>query len=286
MRKINIEEIKNVVFQLALEANFVLRKDIYRALKKAYLLEDNKRARHLLKILLENAEIARKERIPICQDTGMVVVFLEIGDNVKIMGGDLSKAINEGVKKAYKEGYLRKSICEPLTRVNTGDNIPAVIHTEIVKGSKIGITLCVKGFGAENKSQIKMFEPTANWEEIEEFVLKVVKEAGPDACPPFVIGIGIGGTFEQAAILAKKATLREINHSYSRRGDKKQNTKIVQLEHRLLSAINGLRIGPMGLGGNTTALGVNILTYPTHIAGLPVAVNISCHATRSAKRTI
>ncbi|MCM8766204.1 MAG: fumarate hydratase, partial [Candidatus Omnitrophica bacterium] len=204
-------------------------------------------------------------------------VFVEIGEGVKVVG-DLEGAINEGVSRAYREGYLRKSICEPLSRINNQDNTPAIIYTRIVKGNKLRIALCVKGFGAENKSQIKMFEPTASLKEIKEFVIKVVKEAGPDACPPFILGIGIGGTFEQAALLAKEATLMKIQNS-----EFKIQNKIHKLRKELREEINKLGIGPMGLGGRTTCLGVNILTYPTHIAGLPVAVNISCHATRSAE---
>ncbi|MCM8783253.1 MAG: fumarate hydratase [Candidatus Omnitrophica bacterium] len=295
MKKIDIGEIKDTICQLALEANFVLRRDIYRALNKAYLNEDSERARGLLKILIENAKIAKKEKFPICQDTGMVVVFLKIGEEIEICGGDLIKAINEGVRKAYKKGYLRKSICEPLSRLNTHDNTPAVVYVDMVKGDNLEIKLCIKGFGAENKSQIKMFEPTAKLKEIKGFIIKVVKEAGPDACPPFVVGVGMGGTFEKAAILAKEATLLEIRNPRPFRASLTQQrwvaksetrNEIKKLEEELYAEINKLDIGPMGLGGKTTCLGVNILTFPTHIAGLPVAVNISCHATRSATKTL
>lgn len=277
MRKIKAQKIRDVVSQLALEANFSLRADVYNALERAYLNETNKRAKKLFKILLDNAKIAKKEKIPICQDTGIVVVFVKIGNQLKIVG-DLIKAINEGVKEAYKKGHLRKSVCDPLSRINTKDNTPVVIYAQIVRGENLEINLCVKGFGAENKSQVKMFEPTASTKEIKNFVINTVKEAGPDACPPFVVGVGIGGTFEQACVLAKEAAFKKIRNPKS-----EIRNRIDKLEKDLQEEINKLNIGPMGLGGKTTCLGVNILTYPTHIAGLPVAVNISCHATRSAK---
>ncbi len=282
MRRINFNQIKNTVCELAIRSNICLRPDVLFALSEAYRRETDKRAKGILKILLDNAAIALKEKLPICQDTGMAVVFAEIGDEVRITGGSLEEAINRGISEGYRKGFLRKSIVKsPLERINTGNNAPAVIHLKTVRGNKLKITFCAKGFGAENKSQIKMFEPTATLREIKDFILKVVKDAGPDACPPFVIGVGMGGTFEQAAILAKEATIKKITNyqlpitNYIRR-----------LENELLTEINKLNIGPMGLGGKTTALGVNILTYPTHIAGLPVAVNISCHATRSAAKTL
>jgi fumarate hydratase subunit alpha len=286
MRKINYQKIKDVVSQLCIEANSVLRPDILFALKRACRGEKNKKAKEILKILLDNANIARAEKLPICQDTGMAVVFVEIGNNVQVVGGSLGKAIHKGVREGYRRGYLRKSICEPLIRKNTQDNTPAIIHYRIVKGDRLKITVCAKGFGAENKSQIKMFEPTATLKEIKEFILTVVKEAGPDACPPFVVGVGIGGTFEKAALLAEEATLEKVKSQKSKIKITNQNAKIYKLEQELLHEINKLNIGPMGLGGRTTALGVNIFTYPTHIAGLPVAVNISCHARRSASKSI
>ncbi|MFH1778805.1 MAG: fumarate hydratase [Candidatus Omnitrophota bacterium] len=276
MREVNVNRIKGVVAQLAIEANLFLRKDVLRALKNAYLKEKKVRAKKILEILVENAKIAAEEKLPICQDTGMATVFLEIGQGIKLVGGDLEKAINNGIKQGYKKGYLRKSVvADPLLRVNTKDNTPAVIHTKIVPGNKIKITVSPKGFGSENKSATKMFKPTDNMNKIEEFIIETVKNAGADACPPFIIGVGIGGTLDKACILAKEALLRPID---------KRNLKphIAKLENGLLKKINSLKIGPMGLGGNATCLAVSIETYPTHIAGLPVCVNISCHATRSA----
>ena len=276
VREVNVNRIKGVVAQLAIEANLFLRKDVLRALKNAYLKEKKVRAKKILEILVENAKIAAEEKLPICQDTGMATVFLEIGQGIKLVGGDLEKAINNGIKQGYKKGYLRKSVvADPLLRVNTKDNTPAVIHTKIVPGNKIKITVSPKGFGSENKSATKMFKPTDNMNKIEEFIIETVKNAGADACPPFIIGVGIGGTLDKACILAKEALLRPID---------KRNLKphIAKLENGLLKKINSLKIGPMGLGGNATCLAVSIETYPTHIAGLPVCVNISCHATRSA----
>lgn len=280
LREVNVNRIKDTVTRLSIEANLFLRKDILHALKNAYLKERKTQAKKILKILVENAKIAAGEGLAICQDTGMATVFLEIGQGVKLVGGDLEKAINNGIGQGYKKGYLRKSVVvDPLIRMNTKDNTPAVIHTKIVPGNKIKITVSPKGFGSENKSATKMFNPTDNTNEIEEFIIGTVKNAGPDACPPFIIGVGIGGTLDKACILAKEALLRPID---------KRNLKphIAKLENGLLKKINNLKIGPMGLGGNATCLGLNIETYPTHIAGLPVCVNISCHATRSAKATL
>lgn len=281
MRKIKSDAIKETVSHLCIQANLVLRKDIFLALERAYRSEKNKRAKGILKILLDNASIAKKEKLPICQDTGMAVVFVEIGNRVKITGGNLEEAINAGVREGYQKGYLRKSVCEPFSRRNTRDNSPAVIHSRMVKGEKLKISVCIKGFGAENKSQVKMFEPTAAVKEIKDFIIRVVKDAGPDACPPFVVGVGIGGTADYAMFLSKKALLKKITNYRLPITD-----YVSKLECDLLKEINNLNIGPMGLGGKTTALGVNILTYPTHIAGLPVAVNLSCHAARSATKTI
>lgn len=276
VKEVNVNKIKNVVAQLAIEANLFLRKDILRVLKNAYLKERKTQAKKILKILVENAKIAADEGLAICQDTGMATIFLEIGQGIKLVGGDLEKAINNGIKQGYKKGYLRKSVvADPLLRVNTKDNTPAVIHTKIVPGNKIKIVVSPKGFGSENKSATKMFNPTDGIDKIEKFIIETVKNAGPDACPPFIIGVGIGGTLDKACILAKEALLRPID---------KRNLKphIAKLENGLLKKINSLKIGPMGLGGNATCLGLNIETYPTHIAGLPVCVSISCHATRSA----
>ena len=280
MRKVNARKIRDAVARLAIEANLFLREDVLSALKNAYSKEKVSRAKKILKALVENAAIASSEKIPICQDTGMATVFLEVGQNVIIIGGDLSKTINKGIAEGYKKGFLRKSVVfDPLLRVNTKDNTPAVIHTKIVPGSKIKITVVPKGFGSENKSITNMFRPTDGADKIERFILEAVKKAGPDACPPYIIGIGIGGTLDKACLLAKEALLRRIDKRNPRR-------HIAKLESGLLKKINRLNIGPMGLGGKATCLGLNIEVYPTHIAGLPVCVSISCHATRSASITL
>ena len=280
MREIDAKKIREAVTELCLKANFELRKDVVRALKGALKKETSLSAKNILKALIENAKIAKKKRIAICQDTGFVSVYLEIGDSVFISGGNLVEAINKGVEEAYKKGYLRKSVVAgPLSRKNTKTNVPCVVHTDIVEGDRIRISVLPKGFGSENKSAIKMFRPTASWDEVKEFVIDVVKRAGPDACPPFILGVGIGGTFDYAAYMAKKALLRQV-------GAKGTPRHIHILEKELLRAINALKIGPMGLGGKTTALAVNIEEFPTHIAGLPVAVNVSCHATRSAEKIL
>ena len=280
MRKVNARKIRDAVARLAIEANLFLREDVLSALKNAYSKEKVSRAKKILKALVENAAIASSEKIPICQDTGMATVFLEVGQNVIIIGGDLSKTINKGIAEGYKKGFLRKSVVfDPLLRVNTKDNTPAVIHTKIVPGSKIKITVVPKGFGSENKSITNMFRPTDGADKIERFILEAVKKAGPDACPPYIIGIGIGGTLDKACLLAKEALLRRIDKRNPRR-------HIAKLENGLLKKINRLNIGPMGLGGKATCLGLNIEVYPTHIAGLPVCVSISCHATRSASITL
>lgn len=278
MKTINVNKIKKITSELCIEANTVLRKDILSALKKAAKSEKNAKAKSILNILIENAKIARMEKLAICQDTGVACVYLEIGQDVKIIGGNLEKAVNDGVRIGYKKGYFRNSIVDPITRKNTNDNTPVVIHTKIVKGDKIKITVVPKGFGCENKNQIKMFRPTASMDEIKRFIIDVVKEAGPDACPPFIIGVGIGGTFEKAAELSKEALLKKVAG--------RSSLVAGGLEKDLLKEINKLNIGPMGLGGKTTALGVNILTYPTHIAGMPVAVSIGCHAMRVATKII
>jgi fumarate hydratase subunit alpha len=231
----------------------------------------------MLDKIIINSDIASKENMPMCQDTGMAVIFVELGQDVHIVGGSLKEAINEGIRQGYSEGYLRKSVVkDPLTRVNTGDNTPAVIHIDIVDGEELKITIAPKGFGSENMSRIKMLKPSDGVEGVKEFVLETVKIAGPNPCPPIIVGVGIGGTFEKAAELSKKALLRSIE-------ERNNDTYYSDLEDELITKINKLGIGPQGFGGKTTALGVNIETYPTHIAGLPVAVNISCHATRHAE---
>ena len=280
MREIDVSRIKDAIKGLCLTANFELRRDILKALKAGLKKETNARARDIIKTIIENANLARKKRIAICQDTGIVVVLLEIGQDVALVGGSLKKAVDDGVEEAYAEGCLRKSVVDhPLLRNNTKTNTPAVVLTDIVEGDRVRIIVSPKGFGSENKSMMRMFRPTDPPDKIKEFIVDVVKSAGPDACPPLVLGIGMGGTFEKAAYLAKKALFRPIDQ---RSPDK----HMARLERELFKEINALRMGPMGLGGKTTALGVNILASPTHIAGLPVAVNVSCHATRSAERVI
>lgn len=274
MREIHIEKIKETVENLCIEANYNLSNDILKALKKAKEEEGWKLADNILDKIIINSKIAKDEKMPICQDTGMACVFIEIGQDVHIIGGSLEEAINEGVRRGYKKGYLRNSVVkDPIDRVNTNDNTPAIIHYEIVQGDMLKIIVSPKGFGSENMSQIKMLKPSDGIDGVKNFIINVVKEAGPNPCPPMIVGVGIGGTFEKAAYLSKKALLRPVD-------SKNENKYYGQLEDELLIKINELGIGPQGFGGKTTALGVNIETYPTHIAGLPVAVNISCHATR------
>lgn len=269
MRIIKTGTITKVVCDLCIQANTVLRKDVLNALKEALKKEQNKRARDILEKIILNARIAREESLAICQDTGLPVVFIELGQEVKI-AGSLKQAVNKGVELGYKQGYLRNSVVlEPLSRDKSGFS-PAVMHINMVKGNKLALTVLPKGFGCENKTQLKMFKPTAGIEEIKRFIIDVVKSAGADACPPYIVGVGVGGTADYACFLAQKALLKKITHYGSK------------LEGDLLREINRLDIGPMGLGGRTTCLGVNIDIYPTHIAGLPVAVNISCHALRAA----
>ncbi len=279
MRKVKADKIINTVKEMCIEANLELAPDMKQALVSAKENETSEVGCKILSDLEENLEIAKNERIPICQDTGMAVVFVEVGQNVKVKGS-LTEAINEGVRQGYTEGYLRKSVVsDPLERVNTNDNTPAIIHYDIVDGNEIKITLAPKGFGSENMSKIVMLKPADGIEGVKEVVLNAVKEAGPNACPPMVVGVGIGGTFEKCALLAKKALARDLN-------SKNENQLYADLEDELLEKINKIGIGPGGLGGTQTALGVNVETYPTHIAGLPVAVNICCHVNRHMTRTI
>jgi len=281
MKLIGAEKITNTVGDLCVQANIALRKDVLSQLKRAYAGEKAKRAKDNLAAIIENADIAQKEGLAICQDTGMPCVFLEIGQEVRI-GGDLQKAIHNGIALGYARGYFRNSIIKNPLKRGTPGYLPPVVHTEIVKGNKMKITVLPKGFGCENKSGLKMFKPTAKIDEIKKFIIETVKSAGPDACPPFVVGVGIGGTADYVCLLAKKALLRKLKTKNSKLKNTSKNSKLIALEKELLSLINKLNIGPMGLGGETTALAVNIETYPTHIAGLPVCVNISCHALRSA----
>lgn len=280
MRIINTEEIKKNIKEMCIEANYKLASDVDAGIREAYEKEYSTIGKRVLGQLLENLDIAEADMIPICQDTGMTIVFLSIGQEVHIEGGSLEEAINEGIRRGYKEGYLRKSVVsDPLIRDNSKDNTPGVIHYNIVPGDQIEITVAPKGFGSENMSRIYMLKPSDEEEGIKKSVLETVRLAGPNACPPIVVGIGIGGSFEKCALLAKKALTRDINI----RSDKPH---IQKLEEELLSAINGMGIGPAGLGGRTTALGVNIESYPTHIAGLPVAINIGCHVNRHVTRLI
>jgi fumarate hydratase subunit alpha len=283
MRMISAEKIKRIVSDLCIEANLSLRKDVLSALKSAHLKETNKRAKEILQAIIKNALIARREKLAICQDTGLPCVFVELGQDVRI-AGDLKSAINKGVESGYKKGFLRNSIIkDPLARSKAGFQ-PAVIHIDLVKGSRVKLTVLPKGFGCENKTQLKMFNPTASLDEIKKFIVEAVKSAGPDACPPYVVGVGIGGTADYAVYLAKKALLEKVKSKKLKVKSYKLKVKseILDFADDLLRQINKLNIGPMGLGGKATALAVNIETYPTHIAGLPVAVNISCHALRSA----
>jgi len=279
MRKISTKKITDAVTDLAIKANIFLRSDLLNGLKKALRAETDLRAKNILKTLIENADIAKNKRLPICQDTGMALLFCEIGQQAYI-SGDIDKAINDGVKKGYAKGFLRKSVVgDPLLRKNTDTNTPSVIHYSFIKGDKVKLTLLPKGFGSENASRTCMLNPTDTEEEILEFVQDVVASKGKDACPPLVIGIGIGGTLDKAASLSKEALLLPITKSNSKK-------HLSRLEKRILEKINQTGIGPAGIGGKTTCLGVNILDFPTHIAGVPVAINISCHALRSASCTI
>ncbi len=279
MRKVKADKIINTIKEMCIEANLELAPDMKQALVSAKENETSEVGCKILSDLEENLEIAKNESIPICQDTGMAVVFVEVGQNVKVKGS-LTEAINEGVRQGYTEGYLRKSVVsDPLERVNTNDNTPAIIHYDIVDGNEIKITLAPKGFGSENMSKIVMLKPADGIEGVKEVVINAVKDAGPNACPPMVVGVGIGGTFEKCALLAKKALARDLN-------SKNENQLYADLEDELLEKINKIGIGPGGLGGTQTALGVNVETYPTHIAGLPVAVNICCHVNRHVTRTI
>lgn len=274
MREIEAAKITDCVARLCIEANIFLPDDVKSCIIKRKNEESWKPAREILDRIEENFELAAGENVPICQDTGVACVFLEIGQEVHISGGDISAAVDEGVRRGYAEGYLRKSVVkDPLDRVNTGDNTPAMIYYDIVPGDKVKITVAPKGFGSENMSQIKMLRPSDGIEGVKAFVLKAVEEAGPNPCPPIVVGVGIGGTFDKAALLAKKALLRET-------GKPSPDKLYADLEAELLEKINALGIGPQGFGGRTTALAVAVEHFPTHIAGLPVAVNINCHVAR------
>ena len=280
MREIEAAKITDTVKRLCIQANVILPEDVKNCIIKRKSEENWAPAREILDRIEENFELAAAENVPICQDTGVACVFLEIGQEVHIAGGDITQAVNEGVRQGYAEGYLRKSVVrDPLDRVNTGDNTPAMIYYDIVPGDKIKITVVPKGFGSENMSQIKMLRPSDGTEGVKAFVLKAVEEAGPNPCPPIIVGVGIGGTFDKAALLAKKALLRET-------GTPSADPLYAKLEEELLEKINALGIGPQGFGGKTTALAVAVEHYPTHIAGLPVAVNINCHVARHKTEVI
>ena len=280
IREIQVKDITENIKEMCINVNYSLSDDMVCALGKAGKKEKSELGRQILDQLKENLQIAKADSIPICQDTGMAVVFLEIGQDVHLIGGSLEEAVNEGVRRGYTEGYLRKSVVgDPLIRENTKDNTPAVLHTRIVDGDKIRITVAPKGFGSENMSRVFMLKPAEGEEGVKNAVLTAVQDAGPNACPPMVVGVGIGGTFEKCALMAKEALLRPV-------GSHSEIPYIKEMEEELLQRINMLGIGPGGLGGTTTALAVNIKTYPTHIAGLPVAVNICCHVNRHIVRII
>lgn len=280
MREIDVSQITEIVEKLCMQANYELNADIMAALEEGIKHEESETGRRVLCQLVENARIAARERMAICQDTGMAVVFIELGQDVHVTGGSLYEAVNEGVRRGYENGFLRKSVVsDPFDRKNTGDNTPAVIHCDIVEGDRLRITVAPKGFGSENMSGVKMLKPSDGIEGVKAYILEMVDKAGPNPCPPIVVGVGIGGTMEKAALLAKKALLRPVDMRNS-------DERIRKLEEQLLGLINGLGIGPAGLGGRLTAMAVNIEVFPTHIAGLPVAVNISCHVTRHAEAVI
>jgi len=274
MREINVEVISKAVGEAVIEANTNLPGDVRVALQASLFKESSPAAAHCLDIILENAQIAFKDKMALCQDTGMVVAHVELGQEVHVTGGGLEEAINQGIREGYKKGYLRKSVVnDPFERKNTGDNTPAIIHIHLVEGEILRITLLPKGAGSENMGQLVMLKPSAGIEGVKEFILKVVREAAGNPCPPIIVGVGVGGNMEKAALLAKQALLREV-------GQHNLKPELADLEEEMLQKINDLGIGVQGLGGNTTALAVNIETYPTHIACLPVAVNLGCHSTR------
>ena len=280
MRKINSEEITKAVKEMCINANCHINPDIRAALKKGVETEKSEVSKGVLKNLLLNADIADRKEVPICQDTGMAVFFIEIGNEVFVEGDTITDAVNKGVAAGYTDGYLRKSVvADPLNRVNTKDNTPAVIYYDYVKGDKLKITFAPKGFGSENKGGVKMLNPSDGVDGVIDFVIETVRKAGANPCPPMVVGVGIGGTMDKAAVLSKKALTREIT-------ERNKNPYYADLEEKLLEKVNMLGIGPQGMGGTTTALAVNVEEYPTHIAGLPVAVNINCHATRHAVKEL
>lgn len=280
IREIDVQELTDAIKEMCIQANHYLSPDMDHAMKQAAETEESELGKKILNQLQENLQIADKEMIPICQDTGMAVLFVEIGQDVHFTGGDFTEAVNEGVRRGYVDGFLRKSVVkDPLIRENTKDNTPAVIHTSIVPGNEVKITFAPKGFGSENMSRVFMLKPADGIEGVKNAILTAVRDAGPNACPPMVVGVGVGGTFEKCALMAKQALTRNVDqHS--------EIPYVCDLEKEMLEKINRLGIGPGGLGGTTTALAVNINTYPTHIAGLPVAINICCHVNRHVVRIV
>lgn len=280
MREVSTDEITKNIKEMCIEANYILSDDVKNKIINSAAVENSEIGKKILSQLEENMEIAEREQIPICQDTGMAVVFIKIGQEVHITGGSLEDAINQGVREGYTEGYLRKSVVkDPLIRENTKDNTPAIIHYEIILGDKVEITVAPKGFGSENMSRVFMLKPAEGIEGVKHAILTAVRDAGPNACPPMVVGVGIGGTFEKCALMAKEALTREV-------GVHSDIPYVKDMEEEMLVKINSLGIGPGGLGGTTTALAVNINTYPTHIAGLPVGINICCHVNRHVVREL
>ena len=273
VREISAEDITRTVRRLCIEANTVLGEDVIEAYTKGLEREESPVGRDALRQLLENARIAQEEGLPLCQDTGLAVVFVEMGQDIHIVDGDLNEAIHEGVRQGYRDGYLRASSLDPLTRKNIGDNTPAIIHVEMVSGDRLKLSVAPKGFGSENMSRVVLFPPATGIEGVKRYIVQRVEESGPNPCPPVIVGVGIGGTFEKAALIAKKSLFRPL-------GQRHPNPEIAQLEVELLEEINQLGIGPLGLGGRVTALDVHVETYPTHIASIPVAVNIQCHCDR------
>jgi len=273
LREIQVENIMKAVKELVIQANTELPGDVLSAFEKSLEIEESSIGIQVLRDLIENAQIACREKVPICQDTGMAILFVEIGQGVQIVGGEFHQALEEGVRMGYRDGYFRKSTLDPIERINFGDNTPPIVHIDLVPGDQMKITVMTKGFGGEMMSQVKLFAPFVGMEGIEDEVVKIVSDAGANPCPPIIVGIGIGGNLEKAALIAKKSLLRKI-------GEKNSNPKVAQMEEELLNRINRLGIGPGGLGGRVTCLAVNIETFPTHIASIPLAVNIQCNAHR------
>ncbi|WP_028307243.1 fumarate hydratase [Desulfitibacter alkalitolerans] len=276
MRKIEFKEIVNAIAELCIKINYELDEDVIDSFTKSLAAEKSPVGREVLELLIKNAKIAKDEQVPMCQDTGTAVVFIELGQDVIIKGGNLTEAVEEGVRKGYLEGYLRKSMCNPFTRANTGDNCPPIIHTQIVPGDRLAVSIAAKGGGSENMSRLAMLTPSEGIEGIKKFVIETVDKAGPNPCPPLVVGIGVGGNFETCAILAKKALMRKL-------GEPSKDETAARLEKELLSELNKTGIGPSGFGGTTTVIGVHIDVMPCHIASFPVAVNLNCHAARHGK---